>query len=1249
MPRKFIIPTVFMSIFLSSLPIAVFGGESDVLINEIMYNPADSNTGGEFVEIYNRGGEAVDVSGWWLEDSAQVMLTLPEGTIIPAGGYLVFYAEEAAVDFYGLNTAISYGPYKGGLSGSGERIALKKVGGSIIDEVTYDDNSPWPTEPDGNGPSLELINPALDNSAGTSWGTGQPYTPGAANNPIIFVPQPHFSCTSGIFTESFSLTLTKTSTTATIYYTLDGSEPTTSSPAYSVPIPISGSILVKAAVNEPGVGWSQTIAEGYSLINSDLQNFTSNLPIVIIDTFGAAISRPEYTLVQATFIDVDPNTGRAAVTGPADHTGMDGIRIRGNSSPYMPKKTYKFETWNNSFQDKDVSLLGLPAESDWALYGPFWDKSLLSNVLAYQWSNEIDRYAPRTRLVEVFLNLDGGDVRMDNLASVPTYSGTEIIYSRTYPYGPDFAYPGDYVGVYVLMEKLTRDKNRVDIQKLQPYENETPEITGGYLIQHEVRAAEDPAMAFSCNMGYWYYEEPGYEEITGPQKSWLAANLNAYKAARDGASFADPNIGYRQYIDVGSFIDHFWLQEMVRNVDAYIVSAFMFKDRLGKWNMGPVWDFDAAFGYMNFMGAENPIGWDYSTRGGDPVADGFGRFRQDPEYELAMWDRWFSLRENVFSNSHILDDIDYYVSYLHEAQARNYQRWPIMGIMIKLEGLGNIYAYPTYQEEVDAVKNFLVTRLNWIDSQFLNTPVLFNRNGGEVDSGFVLTMSLPSGKSGVIYYTLDGSDPRQAYTGAAVGTPYTDPIPLAGTITVKARYLNGSTWSAINEALFIVGSDVVINEFMADNYATIQDPNDPNEFPDWIELYNKGTTAVHLAGKFLTDDLNEPNKFEIPAGVTIDPGEHLLFWADDDGTQGPTHLNFNLSKDGESIGLFDSYANGNLPLSIITFGIQSTDVSYGRFPDGVQNWGFMRSPTPGTTNDAIENLKTCAQIWDEGYGLTEDINADCHIDLQDFASVVSDWLEDNFQQAPQQWDYNAEFSITNGNPNGVWSYGTITRDTGVFQYYLELVESYPNIRWQSTGHSGPDNDGCVTKDMGDGSYHTDWKPGQSWYPYMTGMMTPISDRTRGTGARFTVPATGLYDVQIDFENRVISGYDTYVYVNINSVEVWGDMVTGFESGPENFASYSAAGLSLTAGNTIDFYGFSIYNEPEPYDGGDHLVGVTAIISTQEQYMICGGDNFQYMPADFNQDCHVNLEDMIAIASNWLVTNDPNDPNFQPNW
>lgn len=138
-----------------------------------------------------------------------------------------------------------------------------------------------------------------------------------------------------------------------------------------------------------------------------------------------------------------------------------------------------------------------------------------------------------------------------------------------------------------------------------------------------------------------------------------------------------------------------------------------------------------------------------------------------------------------------------------------------------------------------------------------------------------------------------------------------------------------------------------INEFMADNSNTIKDPDDPNSYEDWIEIYNFGPTVVNMSGMYLTDDPNNPTKWQIPTGVAIPAKGYLLFWADDDEDEGPTHTNFKLGLEGEEINLFRP--DGVTLLDSITFGPQLKNISYGRYPNGAAAWGFMAG-TPGKTN-----------------------------------------------------------------------------------------------------------------------------------------------------------------------------------------------------------------------------------------------------------------------------------------------------------
>jgi hypothetical protein len=139
---------------------------------------------------------------------------------------------------------------------------------------------------------------------------------------------------------------------------------------------------------------------------------------------------------------------------------------------------------------------------------------------------------------------------------------------------------------------------------------------------------------------------------------------------------------------------------------------------------------------------------------------------------------------------------------------------------------------------------------------------------------------------------------------------------------------------------------LVVNEFMAANSETEPDPQ--GEYDDWIEIYNYGVGSVDMSGMYLTDDLSFPTKWRFPDELTLYAGDYLLIWADGDTTDTGLHANFKLSADGEEIGLFE--ADGVTLIDSITFGEQTGDVSYGRFPDATDNWYLFATPTPSEEN-----------------------------------------------------------------------------------------------------------------------------------------------------------------------------------------------------------------------------------------------------------------------------------------------------------
>jgi hypothetical protein len=143
-------------------------------------------------------------------------------------------------------------------------------------------------------------------------------------------------------------------------------------------------------------------------------------------------------------------------------------------------------------------------------------------------------------------------------------------------------------------------------------------------------------------------------------------------------------------------------------------------------------------------------------------------------------------------------------------------------------------------------------------------------------------------------------------------------------------------------------SQLRINEFMASNQTTLEDPHEPGEFPDWIELYNPGPNAVTLGGLFLTDDAAKPTRFPLSDTLTILPGKFMLFYADNDPKQGAQHTNFGLNKNNGFLGLYNGVSE--VLIDSRSYGLQATDVSEGRQFDGSGPWLAFTQATPGATN-----------------------------------------------------------------------------------------------------------------------------------------------------------------------------------------------------------------------------------------------------------------------------------------------------------
>lgn len=659
-----------------------------------------------------------------------------------------------------------------------------------------------------------IIPDELDINVRNFFAAPSPGEPNGEGAPSV-APQATYSVPGGVYNDPVTLTLSTGVPGAVIYYTTNGAVPTTSSSVYASPLNITNSTIVKSLVVAPNMLPNHVATQHYTRLGNDVRGFDSDLPIVVVDTFGRPLNDVTMTEVFATFVDVDGTTGRAEMTGPLNFAGRAGLRIRGSSSTGFAKQQYVFETWDALGNDLDATILDFPTESDYILYAPYSEKSLMQNALAYKWSNDIGQWAVKTRFVEVYLNTNGGQINNN-----------------------------DYWGVYIFMERIKRGDERLDVAKLDPSQNTAPEITGGYVLKKDrLDADESP---FSTSRGHQLgFVEPDGVDVTPEQKAWIRQYMNDFEAALYGPNFRDPVNGYRKYIDIDSFIDHHLLVELTKNIDGYRLSTFMYKDRGGKLNMGPIWDYNLSLGNADYLNGGIPQGWYYPQLGAGDYP-WYGRLFEDPDFRQSYIDRWAELRRDQFSTEKLVGDIEAYKSELQESQVRNFQRWQILGTYV----WPNYFVGPTWQSEIDFMTNWLRARLDWIDSQWINAPI-FSSLGGEVGPGFQLTISADLRQ--LIYYTLDGVDPRLpggAINPNALSATEAVTLPVEQNTRVMARVYSSGSWGGLTEATFISAErpPLRITEIMYHPPAAPPGSAFDDEDFEFIELANISAAPLQLDG-----------------------------------------------------------------------------------------------------------------------------------------------------------------------------------------------------------------------------------------------------------------------------------------------------------------------------------------------------------------------------------------------------------------
>ena len=409
------------------------------------------------------------------------------------------------------------------------------------------------------------------------------------------------------------------------------------------------------------------------------QDFTG-LPILYVDTEGSEINSKE-----------DYVEGSVSIIGSNDFPDLSSaemkIKGRGNSTwwqggigrPDNMKKPFQIK-----FGDK-TKVLNMPKDKKWVLLAEISDISLIRNKIVREIANmgSFD-YVPQAEYTELFIN-------------------------------------NKHAGTYLIGQKVEESKNRVNIGD------------DGYLVEIDTDAhgrIEEDDVYFRSNVWSSHYKD-GVFNIKEPSLDFdsekfnlIKDHINSFEDALFGDNFKDPDIGYRSFIDLSSFIDWFLVNEISKNQDAASFSSIYFNYIPGeKIKMGPIWDFNLAFGNADYCDGANTQGWMYNFNTicpGDSFQVPFWwrRFMESVYFKEKLKDKWQLYRSNNLSNTNIEAQIDSYVEYLNTNNviSDNFYKWPILSKYV----WPNYFIGATHESEINYLKGWINQRLNWLDGQINN-------------------------------------------------------------------------------------------------------------------------------------------------------------------------------------------------------------------------------------------------------------------------------------------------------------------------------------------------------------------------------------------------------------------------------------------------------------------------------------------------------------------------------------------------
>jgi hypothetical protein len=531
---------------------------------------------------------------------------------------------------------------------------------------------------------------AAATGAGGAAGTTSPANGGAGGGPTL-IGSIAFSPPSQTFQGELQVAMSTPSGTFEIRYTTDGHAPSAASMLYDgTPLRLTATTQIRAEAFDHGV--SAGLA-GTGLYIARSFDIPVDLPIIVIDDYGHGplLSSDDRSFVDAALMTFDAAGGSTSLSSPPSLATRAGFHIRGQSSAMFEKPPYRVELRGPTDVDEDHPMLGMPAEADWALHAPYPDKALIRNAFVYSLGRDMGMPAPRFAFAELYLNVS-----------------------------PRPLTTGDYAGVYLLVETIKNHRHRLDLEQLDPDDLALPALSGGYIFKFELYAAGQTTLTCTgAEATCWRDLDLVDPEPPQPaQQTYITEYIQSFHDALNGAAYTDPAAGYAPYINPATFVDQIIINELTRNIDAYVRSQYFYKDRNAKISAGPLWDYDLTFDVGGLWDNRNVEGWQHeqSALRFNVNNTWFQRLLTDRAFTAQVATRWQALRQGLLSDAQVDARIDTLTAPLVNAAARNFTRWPIL--TVPFVGQFDTPTQPTWQGQVEHMRAWIKSRMAWLDTQW---------------------------------------------------------------------------------------------------------------------------------------------------------------------------------------------------------------------------------------------------------------------------------------------------------------------------------------------------------------------------------------------------------------------------------------------------------------------------------------------------------------------------------------------------